>query len=106
MIDGTTNGQAITSRRSKEQILELLNEYDKDHGTTVKAFCKLHQISEGSFYSARNRYRAAGAKQKQPSGFIAITTCIKRTGGCLFAEVNGIKLYQSVPADYLKALIV
>jgi hypothetical protein len=102
-----TTGKQSTSRRSKEQTLELLSEYDKDHGTTVKAFCKLHQISEGSFYSARSRYRPAGNSKQQSSGFIAIgSPAFKEPANTLFAEVKGIKLYQAVPANYLKALIV
>lgn len=75
---------------------------------TVKAFCKLHQISEGSFYSARKRYRSSVTSLSKQSGFIAIAppVALKESGSGLFAEVKGIKLYQAVPADYLKALIV
>ena len=96
----------ITSRHSKTQLLEMLDEYDKTKGMTIKEFCKLHQISEGSFYSARKRHRARSSK-KQPSGFIAITSpALKEPSASLFAEVNGIRLYQAVPAEYLKALRV
>ena len=105
-MEQTSDKQSI-SRRSKEEILELLNEFDKEHGMTVKAFCKLHQISEGSFYSARSRYRPAGNSKQQSSGFIAIgSSTFKEPADTLFAEVKGIKLYQAVPANYLKALIV
>lgn len=93
------------SRRTKAQMLKLLSEYDKAHGLTVKAFCELHKISEGSFYYARSHYRSTVAPQ--PSGFIAIARpVIKDTAGVLFAEVNGIKLYQPVAADYLKSLVL
>jgi hypothetical protein len=54
-----TNGNQTTSRRTKIQMLELLREYDGHPGITVKDFCSLHQISEGSFYSARKRHRSA-----------------------------------------------
>jgi hypothetical protein len=94
-------------RRSKAQLLDLVKEYDKNPGLTIKAFCKLHQISEGSFYSARSRYRAPGASKQKPSGFIALSSpVLKEQGDILFAEVNGIKLYQPVAADYLKALVL
>ena len=101
------NGKQVKSRRSKAQLLDLVKEYDKNPGLTIKAFCKLHQISEGSFYSARSRYRATGASKQKKSGFIALSTpVLKEPGGTLFAEVNGIKLYQPVPADYLKTLVL
>ena len=103
-MEQTTSNQS-SLRRTKAQMLKLLSEYNKDHGLTVKAFCELHKISEGSFYYARSHYRSAVAPQAQPSGFIAITRpVIKETAGVLFAEVNGIKLYQPVAADYLKSL--
>ena len=101
------NGRQALSRRSKAQMLELLSEYGKSQGMTVRAFCGLHQISEGSFYSARSRYRSGEASQPKSAGFITIArSAFKEPGSSLFAEVNGIKLYQSVPADYLKALVI
>jgi hypothetical protein len=101
------NDKKITSRHNKTQMLEMLDEYDKTKGMTIKEFCKLRQISEGSFYTARKRYRARGRAKKQSSGFIAITSpALKEPAGSLFAEVNGIRLYQAVPAEYLKALLV
>ena len=94
-------------RHSKAQLLDLVKEYDKNPGMTIKAFCKRHQISEGSFYSARSRYRATGASKQKPSGFITLSApVLKEPAGTLFAEVNGIKIYQPVPADYLKALVL
>jgi hypothetical protein len=102
-----TNGNQSTSRRTKIQMLELLSDYDENPGMTVKDFCRLHQITEGSFYSARKRHRCAGISKQKPSGFISIgRPTFKEPIGVLFAEVNGIKLYQAVPADYLKALVL
>jgi hypothetical protein len=101
------NGKPPISRRSKAQILELLSEFDKNHGMTVKAFCQYHKVTEASFYTARKRYRSSGSSQQKQSGFISIPSlAFKGSAGILFAEVNGIKLYQAVPVEYLKALIV
>ena len=78
-------------------MVELLNEYDTTQGMTIKEFCKLHQINEGSFYAARKRMRDIA--KKQSSGFVALSTpTLKESAGSLFAEVNGIKLYQAVSA--------
>lgn len=101
------NGQSQTFGSRKQQMLELLGKYDKKSGMTVKAFCKLHQISEGSYYYylGRKRRRSSVTSIKK-SGFIAIAQPVgKEPVSSLFAEVKGIKLYQAVPADYLKALI-
>lgn len=103
------NGTSPVSRRPKnQQIPDLVKKFDKTQGITIKAFCKLHQISEGSFFYYRSRQRERVAPfSSKPSGFIPIAQPVtKESVGVLFAEVNGIKLYQPVPADYLKALIV
>ncbi|MGZ3890623.1 MAG: IS66 family insertion sequence element accessory protein TnpA [Methanobacteriaceae archaeon] len=100
------NGHQVTSKRSRNQIRELLRKYDKTSGITIKAFCKLHQVSEGSFYSARKRLRASAAPLPKPAGFVALSRpAFTEATSTLFAEVNGIRLYQPVSADYLKALI-
>lgn len=96
--------QPRVSRRNKQQLLELIAEYDKTPGITIKDFCKLNKVTQGSFYTARKRHQAA--VKKQTSGFIAIKRPVSdQTVATLFAEVKGIKLYQHVPVDYLKALI-
>lgn len=100
------NDKLIASRRSKTQMLELLNEYDKSTGMTIKAFCRHHQINVGSFYTARKRHSSRGTAKQQSSGFVAITRSTSReASGSLFAEVKGIRLYQVVSADFLKALV-
>ena len=102
-----TTEKPSTSRRSRHQVIALLNEYDNSRGMSVKEFCKLHQISKSAFNSARNRHRAAPKSKPQPSGFIAISSpANKEPSNTLFAEVKGIKLYQAVTANYLKALIL
>ena len=92
------------SHRSRQEIIQLVKSFDKTNGKTIKAYCKEQQISEAAFYSARNRYQL---KNKPPhkSGFIPIQPQMgTQKSSMLFAEVNGIRIYQSVPAEYLKAL--
>jgi hypothetical protein len=100
------NSKPRAPRRGKKQILELLDKYENTSGMSVRAFCKLHQTSEGAFYSARKRYRSSGASVPRKSGFVALAQpAIMESAGSLFAEVKGIKLYQFVSAEYLKSLI-
>ena len=94
-----------SSKRTREQILQIVAEYEKAQGLTVKEFCQRHGISEGAFYSFRSRYGFKHQSKDKAAGFIAITTpVLKNSTNALFAEVNGIKIYQVVPADYLKTL--
>ena len=95
----------ITGRRSRQEVIQLLDEYDKTMGITVKAFCRLHQINESAFYSARKRHRSGSSVQKKAAGFVEIKPAAPEGGAnSLFAEVNGIRIYQAVPAAYLKSL--
>ena len=94
----------IKIRRTRQEITQLLREFDKSQGMTAKDFCQKHQISEGAFYSARKRQRSK-KDEPQKSGFIALQPPAgKERSGVLFAEVKGIRLYQTVPAEYLKTL--
>lgn len=102
-----TEKKQTSGKRTREQILKLLAEYEKSHGLTIKQFCNQQGISEAAFYSFRSRYRSpkSSAKNKRV-GFITISDPLaKESGDTLFAEVKGIKIYQAVPASYLKALV-
>jgi hypothetical protein len=100
-----TEKKPVSGKRTREQILQILAEYEKSHGLTVKEFCKQQGISEGTFYSFRSRYQPKHSSDDIRTGFIAITTPASQASDrTLFAEVNGIKIYQAVPADYLKSL--
>lgn len=89
--------------RSEEQILLLLDEYDKS-GFSVKDFCEVSDVNEATFYSWIKKYRN---KQEEPTGFapIEVIPTIVNSRPQLFAEVGNIKLYKEVSAEYLKTLL-
>ena len=100
-----TEKKSGSGKRTREQILQIIAQYKKAEGLTVKEFCRQHGISEGSFYSFRSRYGFKNQSKNKSGGFIAITTpLLKDSASSLFAEVNGIRIYQAVSADYLKTL--
>ena len=96
---------AITprSRRNREQILELLTEFENSK-LSVGDFCNLHKVSKGAFQQWRTRH---GKRRQNQSGFanLEITAPVSKNGLTLFAEVSGIKIYQPVAAAYLKELL-
>jgi hypothetical protein len=100
-----TDKKPSSVRHSTEQINDIVARYDPKEGLSIKKYCKLHRISEQSFYSARSRMQANGnAATRQ--GFIALNPSLPQVpSSTLFAEVGGIKIYQAVPPDYLKALV-
>jgi hypothetical protein len=91
------------TRRTKQQIKDLLTKFDKSD-CTVKEFCLLHGMSPGTFYKWMSRYRNV-AEQKDTSAGFAKVVIRSSLPGTLFAEVNGIRLYQPVHAAFLKELL-
>jgi hypothetical protein len=87
--------------RSKSVILELLRQ-QQHSGLSIQTFCAQHSIPSGSFHNWKKKY---GASVDQAAGQSFTPLQIKAAAAQqLFAEVNGIKLYQPVSAGYLKEL--
>jgi len=91
--------------RSEEQILSILDEYDKS-GYSVKDYCEVSDINEATFYSWIKKYRS---KEEEQKGFapIEVVPVFNQSRPQLFAEISkdNIKLYKEMPAEYLKTLL-
>ena len=91
--------QTRRSRRTAKEIKELLELFDSS-GMSAKQFCTANGFSETVFYKWRGRYRAVEEK----NGFVPLQVAASESPG-LFAEVNGIRIYQAVSASFLKELL-
>ncbi len=93
-------------RRTSVEIKKLLNEFTE--GTVnAKEFCMLHNITEAVFYKWRSRYSDTVSANRD--GFFTIKQARSSSAPnatTLFAEVNGIRIYQPVAASYLKEILV
>lgn len=97
-----TQKRSSKKRRKRAQILELLQAFEKSE-MTVRDFSKLNNISTGILYKWKNRYKNGGNKT---AGFARIDiTAPHQVAQGLFAEVNGIRIYQPVSATFLKELL-
>lgn len=92
--------QTRTPRRTAKEIKELLDLFELS-ALTAKQFCSTRGISETAFYKWRGRYRSV----EVTSDFIPLQVAATSSEGALFAEVSGIRIYQAVPAAYLKELL-
>ena len=95
-------GKAPRQCRTNQQILQVLDEF-KRSGLTVVDFCKQQHINVGNFNKWKSRYMSASVTNNQKSGFAKLNIATSST--TLFAEVNGIRLYQPVSASFLKELM-
>jgi hypothetical protein len=94
---------------NKEDTFRLMEEFEKNDKLSAKRFCEHHSMANNTFYYWLKRYRGRHSETAVSKGFIPLvvkTTSSYSTAGssCLFAEVNGIRIYQAVPAEYLKTL--
>ena len=86
--------------RGKEVILDLLRQQEQS-GLTVRAFCQARSLPEGNFRKWKNRYLTDESGSKT-FGFTRVE--VSNSTSSLFAEVNGIRIFQPVSAAYLKEL--
>jgi hypothetical protein len=86
-------------RRTQDQILLLLKEFDKSR-MTAKDFCVIHKVGRASFHKWQSRYKRGRKKINNQPSFtrVQISPSPGHAGSVLFAEVKGIKIYGSVPA--------
>jgi len=104
MEQANANGSAVKQRihRSEEEILKHLKDQEES-GFSQSEYCQMYDINEQTFSSWVRRFKKG---EEGAVGFTAIEfTAPKESKPRLFAEVNGIKLYKEVSADYLKALL-
>lgn len=93
----------VRTRRTRSQIEALLSAFDQS-GLTVNEFCMLHHVSRGAFYKWQLRHKVKASQKKNQAAFAKVSVLSSSTGA-LFAEVNGIRVYQPVAASYLKELL-
>lgn len=86
--------------RSEEEILKHLADQEESE-FSVKEYCEMFDINEQTFNSWLKKYR----RSDEEKGFAQVQIVASSMKSELFAEVNGIKLYREVSADYLKALL-
>lgn len=96
-------------RRTRKQIVKLLKDYAGKEGMTIVEFCKLNDINKSNFYNWQKRYAIKESKGSKPKGFVPLQLTVPSSSSdnvsSLFAEVKGIRLYQVVSSEYLKALL-
>ena len=103
--------ETVTERKSRmmrhrEEIIRLLEECSKSN-LNIKDFCAVNNIIPGTFHNWKKRYSRSYKKVNEPAGFasLKITSSVPGPAVALFAEVNGIRIYQPVTAAYLKELL-
>lgn len=96
--------QTKRPRRTSVEIKSFL-EIFKQSGSNTKEFCKTHGINRAAFYGWKRRYALKVPLKKSSFLLLEQLPVPSTSDPALFAEVKGIKIYQSVEASYLKELL-
>jgi transposase-like protein len=103
MKQATGLGNRQNNRHSNETILELISEYKKGQ-RTVKEFCSDKGIKPGTFHYWLSKQRNSKQKPGKPA-FVPVTIKEELLEEKVFVEYKGLKFYQPVNVEFLKALI-
>jgi hypothetical protein len=101
-MDGTSK-----QRKTEQEIIHLMEDFEKSGALTVKEFCEAYEISNATFYNWQKVYRSRN--QNEPAnGFISLDV-IESSGeqpeAPLFAEFKGLRFYREVSASFLRELL-
>ena len=88
---------------SNQTIVELILEQKKGQ-LTVKEFCADKGIKTGTFYYWLSKQRNSKQKPSRPA-FLPVTIKEEPSEEKVFVEYKGLKFYQPVNVEFLKALI-
>ena len=101
-------------KRTEQEIRDLLAEYS-GQDSTVKEFCKLHDVQQWAFYAWKKKYGSSTKKDNHEPGFVALQIHETEHAGTplqdvLFAEVldgkgRCIRIFKQVAPSYLQALL-
>ena len=94
----------IRTVRSEEQILGILDEFEKS-GFTAKEYYAISDINEATFYSWLKKCRSRPEEEVKGFATIEVVSALEPGRPPLFAEVGNIRLYKEVPTEYLKSLL-
>jgi len=103
MEQATRLGKRENIRHSNQTIEELILEYKKGR-RTVKEFCSDKGIKSGTFHYWLSKQRKSKQKLSRPA-FVPVTIKEELSEEKVFVEYKGLKFYQPVNVEFLKALI-
>lgn len=103
------SNQSTRRRFTAKEMFDLIG-MCKSSGQSVQTFCKLHGLTEATYYYWQKKYTDQKKNATEPAegnfSLIKLSGALSNNEGpVLFAEVGGIRLYREVPASYLKELI-
>ena len=102
-MEPNNNPHNTRKQRTREDIIELLLDYENREGMSVREYSELIGVSDATFYNWRKKY---GETQEPQVDFVPLEiTGSQHPVASLQAEVKVIKFYGPLCIEQLKALL-
>lgn len=100
-MEPNNNPLNTRKQRTREDIIQLLRDYEKSEGMSIGEYSKMIGVSDTTFYNWRKKY---GETQEPQVAFVPLEiTGIQQSSASLQAEVKVIKFYGPLCIEQLKA---
>jgi hypothetical protein len=100
--------QSASGLSKEQEMFGLIAEHENSE-LSIKDFCELYDMAQGTYYYWQKKYHANQEVVKEkPIGFSIVEVGGDRSeveGAGLFAEYKGIRFYREPSVSFLKALI-
>ncbi|PUZ19001.1 hypothetical protein GA0116948_1421 [Chitinophaga costaii] len=101
--------QQANKLTKKQEMFSLIAEHEAS-ALTVRDFCELYDMAQGTYYYWLKKYHASLEPEKvAKGGFTLLKVAAEEQeivkGGVLFAEYKGIRFYREPSVSFLKALM-
>lgn len=95
-------------RKTEQEIIHLMEDFEKSGALTVKEFCEAYEISNATFYNWQKVYNRSKSQSDDEAGaFVPLDVMLpaEHPERAVFAEFKGLRFYQEVSASFLKELV-
>ncbi len=99
-MEPNTSNATARKQRTPEEIIKLLEDYEKSEGISVREYCDMIGISDATFYNWQKKY---GEPAGPETDFIPLE--LTEPVNALQAEIKVIKFYGTLSVEQFKALL-
>ena len=98
--------EAVKRQRSAQEIQQLIEEYERSEGISVKEYCDMIGISDATFYNWQKKYGKGKAEDQMDAEFIPVEiTGLSGGSGGVQMEVRVIRFYGAISCEQIKVVL-
>ena len=99
--------QQVTGLSKEQEMFSLIAEHEGSE-MSVKDFCELYDMAQGTYYYWQKKYASRDIEKAAQNSFTLLEVAADQQGVMeegLFAEYKGVRFYREPSVSFLKTLI-